>query len=310
MTPGPAAPQTPSELHALPSADGTRLCYRRWLPAGDARATVQVVHGAGEHSGRYERLARTLADRGYAVYAMDLRGHGHTAEATGVGRLGAPGFDAVLEDVVALHLVSHQEQPGVSRLMLGHSMGSIVALASAERDGAGLAGLVLSGPIGVAPQLAGQVARLEAAVAAGLGDQALDALGGFNQPFEPGRTPFDWLTRDDAEVDAYIADPLAGDQVPLTYAFAAEVFGAAVSSATAEGVDGLPDGLPILLLSGSRDPVGGVDAAQATALAGLLSDRGLPVEQHVYPGARHEVFHETNRDEVVADLVSWLDSRH
>jgi len=299
----------PSELHDLPSADGTRVRYRRWLPAGDVRAVLQVVHGASEHSGRYDRLGRALAERGYAVYAMDLRGHGHTAEATGVGRFGAPSFAAVLDDVVALHLLARDEQPDVPRLLLGHSMGSIVALASAERDGEGLAGLALSGPIGAAPQLAEQVTALEGAVAAGIGDHALDALGAFNQPFEPARTPFDWLSRDEAEVDAYIADPLAGDEMPLTYAYAAGVFGAAVSAATPDAVAQLPADLPVLLLSGSRDPVGGVDAAQVTALAGMLTDRGLPVEQHVYPDARHEVFNETNRDDVTADLLAWLDAR-
>ncbi|MCW2582807.1 MAG: Lysophospholipase [Klenkia sp.] len=299
----------PSELHDLPAADGTRVRYRSWLPTGDVRAVLQVVHGASEHSGRYERLGRALADRGYAVYAMDLRGHGHTAEATGVGRFGAPSFAAVLDDVVALHLVARDEQPDVPRLLLGHSMGSIVALASAERDGEGLAGLALSGPIGAAPQLAEQVTALEGAVAAGMGDQALDALGAFNQPFEPARTPFDWLSRDEAEVDAYITDPLAGDEMPLTYAYAAGVFGAAVSVATPDAVAQLPDGLPVLLLSGSRDPVGGVDAAQVTALAGMLADRGLPVDQHVYPDARHEVFNETNRDDVTADLLAWADAR-
>lgn len=309
-SPDPAAPPTPSELHALQGGDGTRVRYRRWLPTGDVRATLQVVHGASEHSGRYERLATALAGRGYAVYAMDLRGHGHTAESTGVGRFGGgAGVQSVLDDVLALQLLAHDEQPGVPRLLLGHSMGSIIALVSAERDGAGLAGLALSGPVGVAPQLADQVSGLEAAVAAGMGDQALDALGAFNVPFEPARTPFDWLSRDEAEVDAYIADPLAGDEVPLTYAYAAGVFGAAVTGPGTEGLAQLPDGLPVLLLSGSRDPVGGEDSGQVTALADRLTGRGLPVEQHVYPDARHEVFNETNRDDVVADLLTWLDAR-
>jgi alpha-beta hydrolase superfamily lysophospholipase len=147
------------------------------------------------------------------------------------------------------------------------------------------------------------------ALAAGLADQPLDALGAFNASFEPARTPYDWLSRDDAEVDAYLADPLAGDEMPLTYGYAAAVFGASVRASSPEGVAGLPDGLPVLLLSGSRDPVGGVDAGQVTALAGLLRERGLPVEQHVYPGARHEVFNETNRDEVVADLLDWVEER-
>jgi alpha-beta hydrolase superfamily lysophospholipase len=297
----------------LQRADGTRVHYRRWLPDGDVRGTVQIVHGASEHSARYGRLAEALTSAGLAVYAMDLRGHGRTAESTGIGRFAGhgtnAGVDALLDDVHALHLLIVDDHPGVPHVLLGHSMGSIIALASAERDGAGLVGLVLSGPIGAAPHLAETVAALEEAVAAGAGDNALDALGAFNQQFEPARTRYDWLSRDPAEVDAYIADPLSGDDMPLTAAYAAGVFGLAVGSATPEAIRRLPDGLPVLLLSGQLDPVGGAEAAQVTALARLLRNRGLPVEQHVYPDARHEVFNETNRDEVTGDLLAWLDHR-
>jgi alpha-beta hydrolase superfamily lysophospholipase len=300
---------TSGELHVLQSVGGVHLTYRRWLPDGPPRATVQVVHGASEHSGRYERLAAALTGRGLAVYAMDLRGHGRTAEGTGVGRFGDPGMNGLLHDVQALHLVAAEQHPGLPRVLVGHSMGSIIALAAAERDGGDLAGLVLSGPLGVNPALVDTVTQLEAALAAGLADQPLDALGQFNTAFQPARTPYDWLSRDDAEVDAYLADPLAGDDMPLTYGYAAGVFGMSVRAGTPEGVAALPDGLPVLLLSGQRDPVGGADAEQVTALAELLRDRGLPVEQHVYPDARHEVFNETNRDEVVADLLAWVDQR-
>jgi alpha-beta hydrolase superfamily lysophospholipase len=300
---------TTDDVQVLEAADGIRLVHRRWLPEGEPRATLQVVHGASEHSGRYGRLAAALTARGIAVFAMDLRGHGRTAESTGVGRYGAGGVDTVLDDVEALHRLVEDEHPGLPRVLLGHSMGSIVALAAAERDGARLAGLVLSGPLGVNPALADTVGALDAAVAAGLGDQPLDALGAFNQPFEPARTPFDWLSRDPAEVDAYIGDPLCGDGMPLTHGYAAGMFGLSVRAAAPEGVARLPEGLPVLLLSGQRDPVGGQDAGQVTALAGLMRGRGLPVEQHVYPDARHEVFNETNRDEVTADLLAWLAPR-
>ncbi|MCZ2839686.1 alpha/beta fold hydrolase [Modestobacter sp. VKM Ac-2985] len=300
---------TSGDLSELLRPDGVAVTYRRWLPAGQVRGTVQIVHGASEHSGRYERLAGALTERGLAVYAMDLRGHGRTAEATGPGRFGAPGADGALDDVEALHRVAAEEHPGAPRVLLGHSMGSIIALASAQRDGAQLSGLVLSGPIGVSPELADTVSALDGAVAAGLGDRPLDALGAFNEPFEPARTPYDWLSRDPAEVDAYLADPLAGDQVPLTHGYAAGVFGMSVRAASPEGVAALPEALPVLLLSGQHDPVGGRDAGQVTALAGLLRERGLPVEQRVYPEARHEVFNETNRDEVVADLLGWLGTR-
>jgi alpha-beta hydrolase superfamily lysophospholipase len=301
---------TSDGLLRLDSADGVRPVYQRWLPAGGVRGTVQVVHGASEHSGRYGRLAAALTARGLAVYAMDLRGHGRTAEETGAGRFGAgAGAEALLDDVGLLQELMTAEHPGVPRLLLGHSMGSIVALAAAERDGGDLAGLVLSGPVGVAPHLAESVTALQASTAAGAGDVPLDALGAFNQPFEPARTPYDWLSRDPAEVDAYLADPYCGDSAPLTTGFAAGVFGLAVRSTTAEAVAALPDGLPVLLLAGQRDPVGGVDAGQVTALADLLRDRGLPVELRVYPDARHEVFNETNRDDVTGDLLAWTEAR-
>jgi alpha-beta hydrolase superfamily lysophospholipase len=300
---------TSGDLHLLQGADGSRVRYRRWLPDGDLRGTVQLVHGASEHSGRYRRLAGALTAHGFGVWAMDLRGHGRTAESTGIGRFGGLGVDTVLDDVDALHLVIAEQHPGVPRVLLGHSMGSIIALASAERNGADLAGLVLSGPIGVAPQLADTVTALEEAIAAGAADNALDALGAFNERFEPARTRHDWLSRDPAEVDKYVADPLSGDEMPLTVTYAAGVFALAVRAAAPEAVASLRDGLPVLLLSGQRDPVGGDDAVQVTALAQLFTERGLPVEQHVYPEARHEVFNETNREEVVADLVAWLDAR-
>jgi alpha-beta hydrolase superfamily lysophospholipase len=300
---------TSADVKLLQAADGVRVVYRRWLPEGETRGTVLIVHGASEHSGRYGRLASALTAQGLAVYALDLRGHGRTAESTGTGRFGGPGVETVLSDVRALQALIADEHPGVPRLLLGHSMGSIIALAAAERDGDDLAGLVLSGPFGVAPQLTDMVTALEEAIAAGAGENALDALAAFNRPFEPARTPFDWLSRDPAEVDAYIADPLSGDGMPLTAAYVAGVLGLSVEAATPDAVAQLPDGLPVLLLSGQRDPVGGPDAAQVTALAELLRTRGLPVEQHVYPDARHEVFNETNRDEVVRDLLAWLAQR-
>jgi alpha-beta hydrolase superfamily lysophospholipase len=296
------------DIQVLEARDGTRLAYRHWVPDGEVRAAVQVVHGLSEHGARYARLARALNGAGIAVAALDQRGHGRTAETTGKGRFGdGAGPEDVLDDVRTLGERLAAAHPGVPLFLLGHSLGSAVALGSAQRDGGGLAGLVLSGVIGVSPGLAEAAGQLRAAADAGLADQPMDALSAFNAPFEPARTPYDWLSRDPAEVDAYLADPLCGDDVPPTHGYGAGMFELVTRVATAGAVATMPDGLPVLLLAGRRDPVGGEDAAQVTALAELLRDRGLPVEERLYPDARHEVFNETNRDEVTADLLAWLD---
>src|SRR4051812_43792561 len=114
------------DVRLLKAVDGVSVAYRRWEPDGDVRGVVQIVHGASEHSGRYGRLAAALTARGLAVYAMDLRGHGRTAKSTGIGRFGGSSVDRILDDVHAVQLLMAEQHPGVPRVLLGHSMGSMI----------------------------------------------------------------------------------------------------------------------------------------------------------------------------------------
>jgi len=263
--------------------DGIDVFYRRWLPDGEPVLAVLVAHGMSEHSGRYARLAAALTARGYAVYAPDHRGHGRTAAATGVGRTGPSGIAGALGDIGQLRRIVAADLADPHVVLLGHSMGALLAQAYAERDGDGLAGLVLSGSPGRDEALAELADGARALVDAGMGDDPVAALATFNAPFEPARTPFDWLSRDETEVDAYLADPLCGEQHPMTYGFVAD-----------------------LLLTGGADPVSN-GGANVRALEAVLRDAGLTVDARYYPDARHEIFNETNRDEVVTDLLQWLD---
>jgi alpha-beta hydrolase superfamily lysophospholipase len=289
------------------SGDGIDVSYRRWEPAGDAAAVVLVAHGASEHSGRYERFARALNEHGFAAYALDQRGHGRTAASTGSGRLGPGGGAALLDDLQTLSALAGAAHPGLGRFLFGHSMGALIAQAYVARHGEDLTGYVLSGCPGPMDNAAEMVAGMQAAVAGGMADDPLDMLGPFNEPFEPARTKFDWLSRDPAEVDAYIADPLCGDGLPLTFGFVAELLSLSLPAMEPEGIAAVP-AIPVLLITGEMDPVSAM-AAQVRVLEKRLRDAGLAVTAHYYPGARHEVLNEINRDEVHADVIRWLHAR-
>jgi alpha-beta hydrolase superfamily lysophospholipase len=287
-------------------ADGIDVFYRRWLPSGTPRAGVIVAHGLSEHSARYARFADALVDAGYAVYAPDHRGHGRTAKSTGVGRTGSPGMEGILDDLQQLVEIAVSEIGTRPMALFGHSMGALLAQAFAEQRGDVLAALILSGSPGANDGLGEVASAIREAVEGGLADEPLDALGALNEPFEPARTKFDWLSRDAAEVDAYIADPLCGDDAPPTYGFVAAMMQLAFDAMQPAAIAGLPNGLPVLLVTGERDSASN-DAMHVRELEGRLRGRGLDVDARYYADARHELLNELNREDVTADIIRWLD---
>ncbi len=281
--------------------DGAQIAAWRLTAEGPPntppRAVVQIAHGMAEHMARYERLGRALAGAGFAVYANDHRGHGVSADIHGLGDFGPRGFAGVVDDMGALSRLARAEHPGAPLVLIGHSMGSFAAQLYLLEHGGDLAALVLSGTA------AGD--KLLEAIAAGGGGGRLES---FNAAFEPARTPFDWLSRDEAEVDAYVADPFCGFE--LTEASVQSVFQATHGATLDPRLASVSKTLPVLVISGERDPVTGPGQAFADSLVDRYRAAGIQdIEHRVYPGARHELFNETNRNEVTADLIAWLGHR-
>lgn len=295
----------------LDTPDGTSLHVSRWLPEGPPRAVVQLAHGMVEHAARYAHLGERLAEEGYAVYAADHRGHGRTAAGPGdLGHLGDErGFATVVDDLLALTDHLALEHPGARVVLLGHSMGSFLARAYAARYGDRLAGLILSGTAGdpgATGRLGLRIARAECRLRGPRARSRLMealVLGPYNRPFRPHRTPFDWLSRDEAQVDAYVADELSGGHA--TAGFYRDLLGGLLWVSEESTAASMPRTLPVLLVSGEVDPVGGAKAVEE--VADLFRRVGLQdVTTQVWPGARHEILNETNREEVEDHLVSWL----
>lgn len=266
-----------------------------------------VAHGASEHGARYDRFARFLTTAGYACYAIDHQGHGESAASTGRGRLGPRGMDGVLDDLGTLVDRAGRDAPGRPVYLFGHSMGSLIVQGFMERGGAAIAGYVLSGCPGTGDVPDAVRAGIEAAMAGGAENEPADLFGPMNEAFAPNRTAYDWLSRDPAEVDRYIEDPLCGDDMPLTWGFVAGMFGLVEKAMSPEGLARTPQGMPVLLVTGDRDPVSG-EAVAVRALEDSLRAVGASVTAHYYEGGRHEMLNETNRDQVQADVLGWLDA--
>ncbi|MFT4096340.1 MAG: alpha/beta hydrolase [Rhodoblastus sp.] len=294
----------------LTADDGARINVHRWLPDGAPRAVIQIAHGLAEHAARYGRLAEALTARGFAIYADDHRGHGLTAPAGELGFFAErDGWRKCVGDLWSLNRRIAADNPGAPIILLGHSMGSFMAQDFVADHSDAIAGLVLSGSNGPPPAIAGigrMIARIERLRLGARGKSALlqaMMFGEFNKPFKPARTDFDWLSRDEAEVDAYVVDPHCGFQ--FSNQLAIDLLDALGGLLKPERVARIRKDLPIYIFSGSDDPVG----ANLPALATAYRSAGLDnVEMRVYLGARHETLNETNRDEVTADLVRWLEA--
>jgi alpha-beta hydrolase superfamily lysophospholipase len=281
----------PTESSFISSSDGIQIVTFAWTDVESPVGVVQLAHGLAEHSARYDRLARALNDAGFLVFSVDHRGHGCSAQ-DDLGDFGEAGFDGLIADMVQFGEQLAAEHPDVPLFLIAHSMGSFAAQSVLLEQSELYAGVVLSGSTALD------------VLAAGMADAPEPAgLEAFNAGFEH-RTGYEWLSRDEAEVDLYVADPWCGfdtppETIPLLFARAADL-------ATPQGIR---SDLPMLIASGSDDPLAG-GGQLVELLAQRYRDAGLAdVTLIVYPQARHEIFNETNRDEVMADVIDWLD-RH
>ena len=275
------------------SADGTQIVAYRWDPENPPRAAVQLTHGMGEHARRYDHVARALNEAGFVVYAQDHRGHGASADPASYGDLGPGSWDALVDDIGLLSGIVHDDHADLPLILLAHSMGSFAAQQYLLDHSADVAGVVLTGTA--------VIDLLEPALDL---SQPLD-LAMFNAAFAPARTDFDWLSRDEAIVDAYIADPACGFGIDVDSAKA--LFAGARRLADPDQVAAMRSDLPVYIAVGEADPVNG-GLALLTPLTDRYQAAGLTdVTVRIYPGARHEILNETNRDEVIAALNSWLD---
>ena len=280
--------------------------YRIWAPATAPKAIVQIVHGMAEHIDRYERMAKALNEADFLVCGRNHRGHGPEAKLLGYFA-DEQGWDAILNDAHEVSLDIKKQYPGVPFILLGHSMGSFLAREYALRYGKELDGLILSGT-GFYPKALCASGRMLAKLApkkkpANFVNNI--AFAGNNKPFAPGRTGFEWLSRDEKEVDKYVADPLCG--FCFTGSAFADFFGGLLALTDESRLSSMPKDLPVYFMSGDRDPVGqmGEGVRQVAEQFKKAGMRDITVK--LYPDARHELFNELNRDEVTADLIQWLE---
>jgi alpha-beta hydrolase superfamily lysophospholipase len=295
----------------LTANDRSRLYVNQWLPDAPPKALIMVSHGMAEHGGRYVRLAEALCGAGYGVFALDQRGHGRTADEGTLGLFAEQdGWNKVVGDLASLNQHIGQQLPGVPIILVGHSMGSYIAQAYLLHHSASLHGAVLSGsnfqPVALyrAARLITRAERLRQGLRGRSALIEFLSFGSFNQAFKPNRTAFDWLSRDPDEVDRYLHDPLCGFRCTNQLWF--DLLGGLQQISKASNLAQIDPGLPILVIGGECDPVS--EGKRLKSLAHALREAGCQnLQLNIYPQARHEVFNETNRDEVTADVLTWLD---
>ncbi|HEV2364565.1 MAG TPA: alpha/beta hydrolase [Caulobacteraceae bacterium] len=264
--------------------DGAPLAGFLWRSEDvPANAVLQLAHGAGEHSGRYVGPLTPIIEAGFVVYSADHRGHGLTSGMTSLGDFGPGGAVACVEDMAALSRRARAEQPGLPLFLMGHSMGAMFAQSYILDHSDLIDALVLSGTTGPGPLPAGDL----------------------NAGYTERRTDYDWLSRDPAEVDKYIADPFCG--IRFTEASRASFLALREDQARTNALDKVRSGLPVYVVVGDDDPINhrleGLEPLLDAYRAG-----GLDVTLKVWPGGRHEMLNEINRDGVVADLLGWLNA--
>jgi len=273
--------------------DNVDIFVYRWLPDGKPKAIVQIAHGAAEHGARYSHVGKAFTTAGYAVYANDHRGHGKTGQKFGkLGDLGPGGWDSTVHVLKELTDIIKKEQLNIPLFLLGHSWGAGLTKDYLRRWGKELNGVILTGTSGLPSRRVNSKAQ----------DRNLNVL------IKNPKTSFDWLTRDENEVQKYINDPLCGFLFTDNNSLVRQSLRDAYKKLYDSKYDAdIPKDLPIYAFVGSEDSIGGERGIQA--LTEHYKKVGIKdISYKVYSGGRHEMFNEINRDEVILDVLYWLET--
>ncbi len=299
-----------------PSKDGrTQIHAVEWVPEGPVRGVLQIAHGMVEFIERYDRFASFLTDHGFYVTGNDHLGHGKSV--TGESQYGYfakhDGNLCVVGDMQQLREDTRKKYPDLPYFLLGHSMGSFLARQFIEIYGKGLSGAIVMGtawqPFSTLGAAIGLTAFLQKSKGGSYRSAAVNnmALGSYNAAFEPGRTKNDWLTRDEAIVDAYVANPL--NQFVFTVNGYNNLFRGLLFAERRKNLDRIPKDLPILVVSGEKDPVGDFGKGPRTVAESFRAAGISDVTLKLYPDDRHEILNELDRDTVYQDLLDWIEAR-
>lgn len=303
-------PEPTPRQEPLTDDDGIVFAMRVFEPDNAPVSVIQVLHGLGEHAGRYHRFAAAALARGHAVVLHEHRGHGERS-----GKHGhfadRRGWYKVNRDIEIVHDAVRREFSGLPVVMLGHSMGSYLAQTFAMHYGAWLSGLILSASTWPSRLELWPGRAVAMAESWRLGRRGTSPLltrlgfGRFNRRFLPTRTEYDWLSRDPDEVDRYVADPLCGG--PFSCALWLDLVGGMLAIGSDHAVSRIPADLPILIAGGELDPAGG-DAGMSRLAMHYAQTLHHPLTVRIYPDARHEMLNELNRDAVTAEWLDWIEA--
>lgn len=290
------------------------IYVRCCLPDGPVRATVQIAHGLAEYVARYDDFMHFLADEGIAVYGNDHIGHGNSMHENRQGYVGeSSGWNTMVGDMLTLHKTITAEHPDVPHFLFGHSMGSFLSRTFLIKYGQLLDGCILCGTghpakaviLGARALAAVEIRRHSPGYYSELLDRVMNKQynGGYSNP----RTAVDWISSDPNRVDEYIADPLCGF-VPTAGLFS-EILRGLDFITRPRNIDKMPKDLPVYFISGADDPVGELGQGVLRAYKAFLNADMNDVSLKLYPGLRHEIMLETHRDEVMNDVLNWLNDK-
>lgn len=299
----------------FPSSDGKSTIHGIiWQPAGvEPVGIVQLIHGMAEHIERYEPFARYLVSRGLLVCGHDHIGHGHSAAKEDLGHMPVKGGSEILvEDSHSMRRIVSEIFPDLPYFMFGHSMGSYTLRVYLTKYGADLSGAVICGT-GWIPQAVNVIgSKIANGIAKLKGERAKSDLvrsmvtGVFARSVKDPRTEYDWISANEENVDAYIADDLSG--FDFTLGGNISLIRIAGMASRLELAKKIPNDLPLLFIAGSEDPVGANGRGVAEAVRLMKKAGSKDVKVLIYGGMRHEILNEKDNEKVFSDVAEWVDS--